>query len=65
MHNNREAEMPVSTGWLAARFENPHIHVADTRKGDGCERVRNCGRSWSEWGKRGALPSERPKGDTR
>jgi 3-mercaptopyruvate sulfurtransferase SseA len=35
MHNNREADMLVSTEWLAAHLGDPDICVVDTRKGDG------------------------------
>lgn len=37
MHDNREAEMLVTTEWLAANLDNPAIRLVDTRKGDGYE----------------------------
>jgi len=35
MRNNHEAELLVTTDWLAAHLDDPDIRVVDTRKGDG------------------------------
>jgi thiosulfate/3-mercaptopyruvate sulfurtransferase len=37
MHNTREAEMLVTTEWLAAHLGDAGIRVVDTRKGEGYE----------------------------
>jgi thiosulfate/3-mercaptopyruvate sulfurtransferase len=37
MRNNHEAELLVTTDWLAAHLDDPDIRVVDTRKGDGYE----------------------------
>lgn len=37
MHNNREAEMLVTTEWLVAHLDDPVVRLVDTRKGSGYE----------------------------